>query len=241
MMRILKKNDDATRPTVAVPYWSSSVRVVLALSIALLCGSALAQDTAPQDPREQARAIAADATQHYNMGRFDRALERYQEAYEVFAAPQLLFNLGQCFRELGNHERAVFYFERFLEQMPDAPNVETVRGLIVDVRAEMEREAAREEERRRAEEERERLRLQHERELREAELRARSAERDRERDLDSSLGGERRDDEGVAQKWWFWTILAGVVVAGAGVGLGVGLSNRDTVLPSGSLGTVDAR
>ena len=97
-----------------------------------------------QDARQQAREIAAEATRHYNLGRFDQALIEYQRAYDVFAAPQLLFNLGQCNRELGNHEQAVFFFERFLEQMPEAPNVETVRGLIVDVRAEMEREAARE-------------------------------------------------------------------------------------------------
>lgn len=202
-----------------------------------------ASSASAQDARQQAREIAAEATQHYNMGRFDEACAEYQRAYDVFAAPQLLFNLGQCNRELGNHERAVFFFERFLEQMPNAPNVETVRGLIDDVRAAMEREAAREEERRQAEQERERLRMQHEHELREAELRARNAERERELELQASLA-QRHDDgddeKGVHQKWWFWTIVVGVVGAGVGVGLGVGL-NRDTVLPSGTVGTVDAR
>ncbi len=194
-----------------------------------------------QDARQEAREIAAEGTRHYNMGRFEEALAEYQRAYDVFAAPQLLFNLGQCQRELGNHEQAVFFFERFLEQMPDAPNVETVRGLIVDVRAEMEREAAREAEREEAERERERLRLQHEHELREAQLRAENAERQREREIDASLRNDaEEDDQGVHQKWWFWTIVVGVVGAGLGVGLGVGL-NRDTVLPSGSAGTVDAR
>lgn len=195
-----------------------------------------------QDARARAREIAAEATQHYNMGRFEEACVEYQRAYDVFAAPQLLFNLGQCNRELGHHERAVFFFERFLEQMPDAPNVETVRGLIDDVRGAMEREAAREEERRQAEQERERLRLQHEHELREAELRARNAERQRELELEASLRRTDGEEEPrrIHQKWWFWTIVVGVVGAGVGVGLGVGL-NRDTVLPSGSAGTVDAR
>jgi hypothetical protein len=46
----------------------------------------------------------------------------------------------------------------------------------------------------------------------------------------------------VFEEAWFWTVLA-VVVIGAGVGIGVGVatSSPTTVLPSGTLGTIDAR
>ena len=47
----------------------------------------------------------------------------------------------------------------------------------------------------------------------------------------------------VYRRWWFWTIL-GVVVAGAvtaGTVVGVAAQEPETVLPSGSAGTVDWR
>ncbi len=41
-------------------------------------------------------------------------------------------------------------------------------------------------------------------------------------------GTETEDgDRGVHRRWWFWTIIGGVVVAGLGVGLGVGLSGGE--------------
>lgn len=50
------------------------------------------------------------------------------------------------------------------------------------------------------------------------------------------------DHHEVYEEWWFWTILS-VAVVGAAVGIGVGVatSSPTTILPSGSLGTIDAR
>jgi len=45
----------------------------------------------------------------------------------------------------------------------------------------------------------------------------------------------------VFEEWWFWAIIGGVVAAGVGITLGVVLGNPSTTLPSGSLGTIDAR
>jgi hypothetical protein len=43
------------------------------------------------------------------------------------------------------------------------------------------------------------------------------------------------------KKWWVWTVT-GIGVAAIGVGLGVGLTlGRHEVLPSGTLGSIDAR
>ncbi len=45
----------------------------------------------------------------------------------------------------------------------------------------------------------------------------------------------------VYEQWWFWVIVGGVALAGAGVTLGVVASDGTTTLPMGSLGTIDAR
>lgn len=45
----------------------------------------------------------------------------------------------------------------------------------------------------------------------------------------------------IYEEWWFWTLIGGVVLAAA-IGITVGvLANPDTMLPSGSLGTIDGR
>ena len=44
-----------------------------------------------------------------------------------------------------------------------------------------------------------------------------------------------KEDESITGKWWFWTIIAGVAVAGASVGIGVAVSGG-SYEPAGELG-----
>lgn len=48
-------------------------------------------------------------------------------------------------------------------------------------------------------------------------------------------GGEETPSTSIVEKWWFWTLL-GVVVVGAGVGIGVAVSGDESA-PNGSLGS----
>lgn len=64
-------------------------------------------------------------------------------------------------------------------------------------------------------------------------------------DLDRALAPSdppRDEHHEVYEEWWLWTIV-GVVVVGTAVGVGVGVATSDpgTVLPTGSLGTIDTR
>ena len=105
-----------------------------ALSIWLACGVTLVG--AP--PRAHAGAGEADgaadgttstAKQHYYkgeklfaLGRFRDALAAYEAAFEVDPLPELLFNIGQCHRNLGDYRSAVFSFRKYLRLRPAAPN-----------------------------------------------------------------------------------------------------------------------
>jgi len=221
----------------------------------LAAGPAAAQEkpAAPAAPQSEAarkaeaKRLAEDATRKYNLGQFQAALDGYSKAYETFPAASLLFNLGQCHRSLGNHERAIFFYEGYLREKPTAPNRDVVEELLVEERAQFtkqrqeeaarkaaeddaKRKAAEEEARRKAEEEAERKRAADDERRRRASLIGTSAG-------GGGAGGGRSDS--LFQKWWFWTAV------GVGVGVLAGstiyITQRDTVLPAGSLGTLDGR
>lgn len=78
-----------------------------------------------------ARADDSEAKRHfdrglisYNLQRYTEALEHFQAAYELKPAPQFLFNIGQCQRQLGQREAAVKSYRAYLRMLPDAPNRE---------------------------------------------------------------------------------------------------------------------
>src|SRR4051812_1471531 len=119
--------------------------LVAATVLALLAGPRAAapprpprrQPAAPaggHDPRQEkaARAHFDRAERAFNLGRFDEALTEYQAAYEALPLPAFVFNIAQCHRNLGNGDKAVFFYQRFLSLQPDAPNRPVVEELIAE-------------------------------------------------------------------------------------------------------------
>lgn len=82
----------------------------------------------PDDPGEAFRAGKVK----YDVGEFDDALALFRRAYELKPAPLLLFNMGQCHRQLGNHERAIFFFDGFLREAPEKADRSLVEELIAE-------------------------------------------------------------------------------------------------------------
>ena len=75
----------------------------------------------------------------FALGKFDEALAQYQRAYDAKPLPGLLFNIGQCHRNLGDYEAAIFSFKKYLKAAPEADNREQVEEYIVDLEAEQEK------------------------------------------------------------------------------------------------------
>ncbi len=224
------------------------------LSVALLLSAASPAAAQPAQPpaseaqrKAEAKRLADDATRKYNLGQFQEALDGYSKAYETFPAASLLFNLGQCHRSLGNHERAVFFYEGYLREKPSAPNRDVVEELLTEERGlltkqreeeaakkaaeeEARKKAADEEAKRKAEEEAERKRAADDERRRRASL------------IGLSAGGEGAGgshSQPIYKRWWFWTAIG--VGAGILAGSTIYIVQRDTVLPAGSLGTLDGR
>jgi len=127
---------------------------VLACIATLSASVVLGTPAAAETPLEQARALAGRATVEYNIGHFDQALDLYSKAYEALPTAALLFDIGQCHRMLGHPERAVFFFQGYLREKPDASNRPLVEQLLQDLQGQVEAQraaAARAEAARRAE------------------------------------------------------------------------------------------
>lgn len=70
----------------------------------------------------KAKQLFEEAQVHYETGRFQEALEDYSKAYELVQLAGFLFNIGQCHRELKEYDRALYFYERYLREKPDAKN-----------------------------------------------------------------------------------------------------------------------
>ena len=75
----------------------------------------------------------------FALGKFDEALDEYQKAFDAKPIPVFLFNIGQCYRNLGDYQQAIFSFKKYLKLEPDAPDKEKVEKLIDDLEEKQER------------------------------------------------------------------------------------------------------
>ncbi len=179
--------------------------------------------------KDLAKKYATDGKQKYKVGKFPEALAAYSKAYELFPAPALLFNLGQCEKNLGHHERAIFFFEGYLrdEQRPEARQV--AQDLINESEASLTKQRQEEASAaaaQRAEEERQQ-----------------QIELEKERALANAPGLQRpvEPPKPLIKRPWFWTVIGlGAVAVGVGIGEAVYWSQAPK-LSKTTLGTVEVQ
>jgi hypothetical protein len=107
------------------------------VELALVCWLALGAEPSAADKAKAKTAFQA-AQKAYDLGNFREALKGFSTAYELDSKPAFLFNIGQCHRGLGEHERAVFFFERYLSlTQGKAPNDKQARDLLAEENAKL--------------------------------------------------------------------------------------------------------
>lgn len=110
--------------------FKGALSLTMAVCVALLPFSAHA--SAADDAK--AKALFKEGEKEYNGGNFQAALEKYQQAYDLSPLPGFLFNEAQCYRQLGNFERASFMYGRFIDvSKPKAPNVDLANKLKAEM------------------------------------------------------------------------------------------------------------
>jgi outer membrane protein OmpA-like peptidoglycan-associated protein len=83
---------------------------------------------------EQARRLYEEGDKAYNLADFDRAIDAFKRAYALAPKPELLFNLGQAYRQKGDRTAAIEYYERFLGEAPNNRSAADVRRKIEELR-----------------------------------------------------------------------------------------------------------
>jgi tetratricopeptide (TPR) repeat protein len=113
-------------------------RLVVALCAASLATTVVtaaekAEAAPPPDKRDEAKRLSAEGATAFKLAHFDEALALYSKAYELYPAPALLFNLGQCHKNLGHLDRALFFFQGYLRDQPNPQNRAAVDKLVAEL------------------------------------------------------------------------------------------------------------
>lgn len=72
---------------------------------------------------------------YYTQGRYEKAIEEFEEAYRLDPRPLLLFNIAQAHEKLGHLEKAVDYLKRYLEAEPDSEDRTTLLNKVANLEA----------------------------------------------------------------------------------------------------------
>jgi tetratricopeptide (TPR) repeat protein len=113
------------------------VRSAVAVAVLLWCaGAARAADAPPTTPEqfEQSRQAYAEGAAAYERGAYDKALEHFQNAYDLAPSPEFWFNIARCHERLGRWGEAAAAYERYLAGKPTVEDAVQIRERISDLR-----------------------------------------------------------------------------------------------------------
>ncbi|MGK4005951.1 tetratricopeptide repeat protein [Sorangium sp. So ce1036] len=119
--------------------------VGLGAGVFLAAGLALAGDPAVEYPECHRTATPADlegakgahkaATQFYERADYDRAIQYWKDAYQLdCSAHPVLINIANAYEKKGDRAQAIAALETYLARTPDAPDTQTIRDKIQNLR-----------------------------------------------------------------------------------------------------------
>jgi tetratricopeptide (TPR) repeat protein len=115
--------------------WRSALAAVFL--VVSLGGFAPSAEAGDNSSRATAKAHYETATRLYEIREYDKALLEYKSAYLAQPDAAFLFNIGQCYRKLGQNQEALNFFQEYLKKAsPDDPNRRKVEARIRDIEAE---------------------------------------------------------------------------------------------------------
>ena len=90
----------------------------------------------PSTPQEaEMQSHRAVGHRLYRLGRYEEAVASFRRAYEVKADARLLFDIAECYREMGAVDQALFYYDRYLAGWPDAFDRAEVEEKVIELEA----------------------------------------------------------------------------------------------------------
>ena len=206
----------------------------LALVAALGVGLLAAEARAATDPRE------ITAREHFVAGRYQQALDLFAKLYSETLHPVYLRNIGRCYQNLGEPDRAISSFHDYLRK---------AKGITAEERGEIDGYIR----------EMEELKRQHESEaaasgakpapaanpsppVQPLALAAPPPASSPKGDTNGSVvvstsptTAPQAESSPIYTRWWFWAAVVGVAAAGVGIAAAAGAFNRtqDASCPMG--------
>jgi tetratricopeptide (TPR) repeat protein len=159
------------------------------------------------EDKAAARQAYAEGSKYYDVGQYAEALESFKRAYFNYEEPVFLYNMAQCHRALGHKREAVDAYRSYLRKSPNAANRGEVQDIITELNAAIERDRRAEASKPIAPTPTVTTTTTSPPSVTENAVVARPAER-----------------KPVWKRGWFWGVIGGVAVVGAGLGVGLGLA-----------------
>ena len=97
---------------------------------------ARAAEPVPTTPEqfESSRQAYAEGAAAYERGAYDKALEHFQNAYDLAPSPEFWFNIARCHERLGRWAEAAAAYDRYLAGKPTVEDAVQIRERISDLK-----------------------------------------------------------------------------------------------------------
>lgn len=115
----------------------------------LLLGCLVSTMIVPQVAHAQSEEDIAQAKKLYGQGRSSLeddksqdAIKQFTKAYELSKRPQILFYVGQAYEQSGALLEARRFYKQYLDEVPNAPNVEEVLDTVLKLQSKIRKNYA---------------------------------------------------------------------------------------------------
>ncbi len=108
------------------------MRATVAILLLALATPALAQSTLTREQRAQALEHVNAGSRKFDVAKFDEAAKEFVQAYEISGSAEILYNIGQAYRQGEQHEKALYFYRACYRH----------KECFADRRAEVERKIA---------------------------------------------------------------------------------------------------
>jgi hypothetical protein len=93
--------------------------IALSVTFALAVSGAT---TARADDAQKARELFTQGNTYFDLGQFEKAIDAWQNGYQLKNDPGFLYNIAQAYRTMGDAQKAIFFYKRYLSNSPKARN-----------------------------------------------------------------------------------------------------------------------